>query len=130
MGIGSLPCGPPTDLYDRHECGRIFTYRYPLLYPHRLAAIAPMSAGGPVENPTAITQFCKAMKQIPIWAFHGSGDNTVPVEHTHYTIDILKQQCLTSPTPKVTIVTGGDHVIANKIWDDSYIGRGDAKYDR
>lgn len=42
----------------------------------------------------------------------------------------LKQQCLTNPTPKVTIVTGGDHVIANNIWDDSYIGRGDAKYDR
>lgn len=128
--LAAYPVDPQRIYMTGMSAGGYFTYRYPLLYPNRLAAIAPMSAGGPVENPTAITQFCKAMTQIPIWAFHGDADTTVPVNHTLYTIDILKQQCLTSPTPKVTIVSNGDHVIANKIWDDSYIGKGDSKYDR
>lgn len=112
------------------SAGGYFTYRYPVLFPNRLAAIAPMSAGGPVETDAARTAFCKAMEQMPIWAFHGDADRTVPVDHTLYTFEILNQRCpkAPSPTPLLTIVTRGNHVIIDRIDNDSYIGQGDPKY--
>lgn len=112
------------------SAGGYFTYRFPVLYPDRLAAIAPMSAGGPVSTPEQIIQFCAAMKEMPTWAFHGDADTTVPIDHTFYTFGVLKEECESPPTPspKLTIVTNGDHVISNRIWDDSYIGQGNPNY--
>ncbi|MES2826291.1 MAG: immunoglobulin-like domain-containing protein [Pseudomonadota bacterium] len=112
------------------SAGGYFTYRFPVLFPNRLAAIAPMSAGGPVSASYEIASFCKAMEHMPIWAFHGDTDRTVPLDHTTYTLNILNNECPTppSPTPLLTVVPNGDHVISNRIWDDSFIGQGDAKY--
>lgn len=129
--LSTYPIDPHRIYMTGMSAGGYFTYRFPVLYPNRLAAIAPMSAGGPVSTPEQIAQFCTAMEHMPLWAFHGDADTTVPVNHTLYTIDILKNQCPHAPTPPplLTIVNNGNHVISNRIWDDSYLGKGDPQYD-
>ena len=129
--LATYPIDPKRIYMTGMSAGGYFTYRFPVIHPNRLAAIAPMSAGGPVESPNAISLFCKAMEKMPIWAFHGDNDKTVPVTDTLFTIDTLNKQCPTppSPKPKLTLISGGDHVIANRIWDDSYVGRGNPNYD-
>lgn len=106
------------------SAGGYFTYRYPVLYPNRLAAIVPMSAGGPVSNAEQVDSFCKAMATMPIWAFHGDNDATVPLLDSTYTFEVLRYKCpkVATPAPLLTIIPGGSHVIANEIWNDSIIG--------
>ena len=33
----------------------------------------------------------KALKNVPIWAFHGAKDNVVPVERSQELVDVLKK---------------------------------------
>lgn len=111
------------------SAGGYFTYRYPVLFPNRVAAIAPMSAGGPVENGDAIEKFCSAMKTMPIWAFHGDSDKTVPLADTLYTFNVLKNCSIKpAPTPLLTVVQNGGHTIIDLIDSDLYIGQGDPNY--
>jgi len=44
-------------------------------YPSQFAAIAPICGGGDI-------QFAGALKNTPIWAFHGESDPIVPVKRT------------------------------------------------
>ena len=44
-------------------------------YPHWFAAIAPICGGADVRR-------VRAIKDIPVWAFHGMRDNVVPIERT------------------------------------------------
>lgn len=127
--LSAYPIDPNRVYMMGLSAGGYFTYRYPVLFPNRLAAIAPMSAGGPVENSAAIERFCDAMKNMPIWAFHGDKDKTVPLSNTIYTFDTLNG-CPVKPTPAplVTVVQNGGHTIMDLIDSDAYIGRGDPNY--
>jgi predicted peptidase len=51
------------------------TWELALEFPHRFAAIAPISGGGTM--PGACT-----LRHLPIWAFHGGRDQVVPPAHT------------------------------------------------
>ena len=51
-------------------------------YPERFAAAAPICGGG---DPSAVGRI-----GIPIWAFHGSADQTVPVEQSRVMVEALK----------------------------------------
>ena len=44
-------------------------------YPHWFAAIAPICGGGDVLR-------VRAIKDIPVWAFHGMRDNVIPIERS------------------------------------------------
>ena len=33
----------------------------------------------------------KALKKVPIWAFHGAKDNVVPLERSQELVDVLKK---------------------------------------
>jgi predicted peptidase len=71
--------------------------------PERFAAVAPICGGGPVS------QAC-ALKEVPVWAFHGDQDDIVPPEATLSMIDALRA-CSGDPkmTPKLTIYPGVTH---------------------
>jgi predicted peptidase len=77
--------------------------------PEMFAAAVPMSGGGNTKTPAAI-------KDIPIWAFHGSEDTLVPVSATRDMIDALRDA---GGSPKYTEVAGGGHVIWNPIYQDA-----------
>ncbi len=53
-------------------------------YPERFAAVAPICGGG---NP----RFAVRLKGVPVWAFHGAKDRTVPVARTEAMISALKE---------------------------------------
>lgn len=44
-------------------------------YPHWFAAIAPICGGGDVRR-------VRAIKDIPVWTFHGMRDNVIPIERS------------------------------------------------
>jgi predicted peptidase len=92
----------------------------------------PMSAGGPVLPTTLVPDFCDAMRELPIWAFHGDADGVVGVIESIYTVEtVLKSDCSPSPTPapRLSIITGAGHDVANFVWDDSAMGGGNPTYD-
>lgn len=76
--------------------------------PHLFAAIAPL-CGGTVSN-----QVCN-MKDIPIWAFHGSADRVVPV---HRTESIVKQLERCEGNIKYSRLNGQGHNI-HRVYADS-----------
>lgn len=52
--------------------------------PRRFAAIAPICGGG---NPRRV----RALKNMPIWVFHGAKDPTVPIKEAQDMVDALKR---------------------------------------
>ena len=79
----------------------------------RVSAAAP-SAGTGLKR-TADFIDAKLIKDIPIWTFHGSHDNSVPVVETEDLVESLReagnQNC------KFTIYPGAGHVAA---WEMAY----------
>jgi predicted esterase len=82
------------------------TWSLSMAYPERFAAIAPICGGGDVHDVARI-------KDVPIWAFHGAKDDTVPVERTQKLIDALKD---IGVTPRFTVYPDASH----NSWDETY----------
>lgn len=82
--------------------------------PNTFAAAVPMSGGGDPSTASAI-------KDTPIWAFHGSADNVVSVDTTRNMIAALKDA---GGSPNYTEVAGGGHVI----WPEMYQDAGNTLY--
>jgi predicted esterase len=76
--------------------------------PNLIAAAVPMSGGADLKTAPVI-------KDIPVWAFHGSADDIVPVSDTRNTIQALRDA---GGNPKYTEVPGGKHTIWEPIYDD------------
>jgi predicted peptidase len=55
-----------------------------IAYPEQFAAIVPIAGGG---NPQ---QVC-ALKDVPVWAFHGAKDNVVPPSESERMVKVLKE---------------------------------------
>jgi predicted peptidase len=77
--------------------------------PKLFAAAVPMSGGGDTRTASEI-------KDTPIWAFHGSADDLVPVSATENMIQALRDA---GGTPRFTEVEGGGHVIWDPIYEDA-----------
>ncbi|HEY7119341.1 MAG TPA: DUF4038 domain-containing protein [Tepidisphaeraceae bacterium] len=76
--------------------------------PGRFAAAVPLSG---YANPNTAS----AIKNVPIWAFHGSNDTIVPVSGSRNMIAALRAA---GGNPKYTEIAGGGHVIWNPIYND------------
>lgn len=74
--------------------------------PERFAAVAPICGGGPLGRACAL-------KDVPVWAFHGDQDDIVPPEATLSMIDALRA-C--GGDPKLTIYPGVKH----NSWTQTY----------
>lgn len=59
------------------------TWHLAMEFPHRFAAIAPISGGG------TITGAC-TLRHLPIWAFHGALDEVVPVSRSEELVSRLR----------------------------------------
>ncbi len=64
--------------------GGYATWKLAIEHPDRFAAIAPICGGGDPE------QVC-AIRNVPVWAFHGARDKVVPVEEQEALVDALCQ---------------------------------------
>ena len=75
-------------------------------WPNYFAAAAPVSgAGDPSKAPL--------IAHMPIWAFHGSKDRTVPVSGSRDMIAAIKAA---GGNPRYTEVAGSDHVIWSNVY--------------
>ena len=68
-------------------------------YPQKFAAAIPICGGGDTSK-------AELIKDIPVWAFHGSNDKVVKVILTRNMINALK---LAGGTPRYTEYKGVDH---------------------
>jgi predicted peptidase len=71
-------------------------------YPKRWAAAAPMAGAA---DPTRV----RAAKDVPVWAFHGANDKTIPLERMTELTTSLREA---GGTPLFTIVPKGVHWMA------------------
>jgi len=76
------------------------TMSWAYAHPEHFAAIAPICGGILQEDRT------EAIKDIPMWAFHGDQDQVVPIEQTNTYIQALKD---VGGNPKYTIYPGVGH---------------------
>ncbi len=87
--------------------GGFGTWNYAGLHSGRLAAIAPICGGG---DPILTWR----MRSLPIWAFHGAKDGTVPVDRTMQMVEAVKSRG--NDEVKVTIYAEAEH----DSWSETY----------
>ena len=62
------------------------TWRLAATYPDRFAAAVPICGGGDAEK------LAKPLSKVPIWAFHGGKDTTVPTKQSQDIVDAVKAE--------------------------------------
>ncbi len=88
--------------------GGDWTWKLAVALPDTFAAIAPVSAGGDLED----LDPCR-IAQVPVWAFHNAGDPIYPVENTQALIKAL-DAC--GGQTALTIYPSGAH----DAWTETY----------
>lgn len=91
-----------------------------LAHPEKFAAVIPICGGGETIHvhlarlkyltPKTTT----ALKNLPIWAFHGSKDSAVPVAESEHMVEAFK--ALGNKEVKLTIYPGVEH----NSWEQTY----------
>lgn len=85
------------------------------------ASYVPICGGGK-------TEYANKFKNIPLWAFHGESDDTVPVERSADMIEAIKTL---NPTikPKLTLYPGVGHNSWSRTYDGSGMGSENTDFD-
>jgi predicted peptidase len=86
--------------------GGFGTWTLAAKYPNRFAAIAPICGGG--ERYSA-----NRLKKVPVWAFHGAKDNTVPLARSQEMVDAIKK---VGGDAKLTVYPEAEH----DSWTETY----------
>lgn len=60
-----------------------------LQQPERFAALAPVCP--PYPNVRGVNEKLAALRDTPVWVFHGAKDEQVPVEHSQRMVDALRR---------------------------------------
>lgn len=66
--------------------GGFGTWQVAMDYPDKFAAIAPLCGG---VNDSDTVNICK-LKQLPIWTFHGTADDLIPIGETERIVNKLE----------------------------------------
>lgn len=86
-----------------------------------VAAIVPICGSG-------ILNQAENYANIPIWAFHGDADKTVPVEGSLHMIQAIREAGINKEA-KVSIFSGAGHNVWTRTYDNSGIGESSPDYD-
>lgn len=89
-----------------YSMGGSGTWRIAALNPGLFAAIVPICGGGE-------TAWAAQLAGMPVWAFHGQRDQTVPVSESITMVDAIRDA---GGTPQLTVYPEGPH----NVWDDVY----------
>lgn len=90
------------------------TWNYARNFPGRVAAVVPIAGGGATG-----TAVC-AMRDVPVWAFHGDADGSVNVSGSVNSVNALNA-CVPAPAvaPALTIYPGVGHDSWSRTYDGS-----------
>jgi predicted peptidase len=97
--MAEQPIDPDRIYVTGQSMGGFGTFGALAASPQSFAAAIPICGGWTPAD-------AARMKDVPIWAFHGDADTTVPVERTRQMIDALKQA---GASPKYTEYAGVGH---------------------
>ena len=86
--------------------GGFATWETLIRYPEKFAAAIPVCGGGDVSHADRI-------KNIPIWAFHGANDSTVPVQCSRSMVEMIERA---GGHPRYTEYPGVGH----NSWDRAF----------
>ncbi len=86
--------------------GGFGTWRLAFFQPHRFAAIAPICGGGE-------RYWTKSYPHLPVWAFHGAKDTSVPLERS---VDMIEGLEAEGGHPKLTVYPEAKH----DSWTETY----------
>jgi predicted peptidase len=86
------------------------------LYPERFAALLPIC--GRIPEADGFPEAVCALKDVPIWVFHGAKDDRVPVEHAERMVNIL-HDC--GGDVKLTVFPDADHYCWDLVYGDQAI---------
>jgi predicted peptidase len=81
------------------------------LYPQRFAAVVPICGVALYNNPDVVC----GLRDVPVWAFHGTADKVVAADNTEMMISAL-QNC--GGEPLVTYVKGAGHELGTEAYRD------------
>lgn len=90
-------------------------------YANRLAAIVPIAgASWPDYNRSRVI----ASANLPVWAFHNSGDGTVSVSNTDNYVAQINQAPAPNPPAKKTIFQSSSHDAWTQVYNSTYTENG------
>jgi len=91
-----------------NSMGGYGTWNLATAYPERFAAIAPICGGG-------FSEMVCALKDVPVWAFHGAEDQTVELKQGQQMVDALRA-C--GGHVRFTVYAGVGHDSWTQTYDD------------
>ncbi len=86
--------------------GGFGTWAMGIHYPRFFSAIAPVCGGG-------LSWRCPNLKEVPVWAFHGARDSTVPLRNSIEMVDAVNRA---GGNARLTIF----HTVEHNSWDEAY----------
>lgn len=107
----SYPIDPNRLYLTGVSAGGEATWEIGLRYPDLFAALAPVA--GYYGYPFAVPEDICALKNVPIWAFHGAADETVPVNAEETLVQALRG-C--AGDVQFTVYPDAGHDIANDVY--------------
>jgi predicted peptidase len=95
--------------------GGFGTWSLGLTHPDRFAAIAPICGGGdPILLLLADSRKSRALKSLPVWAFHGARDSVVKLGDSERMVEAMRQ--MGADEVKFTVYPEADH----DSWTETY----------
>ncbi len=90
------------------------SWHFGSLHPERFAAVLPICGRMPPQAEGFPEKVC-ALKDVPVWVFHGAKDDRAPVEHSMTMAKVL-EDC--GGDVQLTIFPDGDHFIWDQVYED------------
>lgn len=91
-----------------YSMGGIGTWELATAYPDRFAAAAPVCGGGNESK-------ADRLATLPIWAFHGENDSTIPLEASQKMVDAVR---LEGGNAKLTVYPDRGHAICELTYEN------------
>jgi predicted peptidase len=88
------------------------TWAFAVRHPRAFAAVVPVCGGA--DRHRGFPARVRAIREVPVWAFHGEDDNVVPPEETTVLVEELRRAG--APDVQVTLYPGVGH----DSWNQAY----------
>lgn len=89
------------------------TWHMGVCYPERFAALAPICGGGLWAH--GFPERAAALKNVPVWAFHGALDQTVPLQASQELVNVLQAA---GGDVRLTVYSDAAHDAWTRTYDD------------
>ena len=85
--LDSYPVDPGRVYLTGLSMGGYGAWAWASLYPEQFAAVAPVCGGG--TSSLGFPERVCDLKEVPVWAFHGAQDDTVPISESEILVKTL-----------------------------------------